>query len=145
MLSDRPSVIVIPTLSIMTIPVTINLPEEIYQRADRFARLANRDIASIITDTIVSSLPPMSTQIDQLPLIEQMSDRLVLELANSQMPPEQDMRLSELLAKQREGELAADEPQELEALMQIYNEGWLRKTVGLVEAVKRGLMDSMAA
>jgi hypothetical protein len=127
----------------MTIPVTINLPEEIYQRADRFARLANRDLVSIITDSIASSLPPISPQIDQLPPIEQMSDQLILELANSQMPSDQDLRLSNLLAKQREGELIGDEPQELEGLMQIYNEGWLRKTAGLVEAVKRGLMEPM--
>jgi hypothetical protein len=127
----------------MTIPVTINLPDEVYQRADRFARLANRDLASIITDTFVSSLPPISSKIDTLQPVGQMSDPAVLELANSSMPEPQDDRLSELLAKQREGELTLEEPQELESLMQIYNEGWLRKTAGLVEAVKRGLMEPM--
>jgi hypothetical protein len=127
----------------MTIPVTINLPDEVYQRADRFARLANRDLASIITDTFVSSLPPISSKIDTLQPVGQMSDPAVLELANSSMPEPQDDRLSELLAKQREGELTLEEPQELESLMQIYNEGWLRKTAGLVEAVKRGLMEPL--
>jgi hypothetical protein len=127
----------------MTIPVTINLPDEVYQRADRFARLANRDLASIITDTFVSSLPPISSTIDTLQPVGQMSDPAVLELANSSMPESQDDRLSELLAKQREGELTLEEPQELESLMQIYNEGWLRKTAGLVEAVKRGLMEPL--
>jgi hypothetical protein len=127
----------------MTIPVTINLPDEVYQRADRFARLANRDLASIITDTFVSSLPPISSHIDTLQPVDQMSDPAVLELANSTMPEPQDDRLSVLLAKQREGELTSEEPQELESLMQIYNEGWLRKTAGLVEAVKRGLMEPL--
>jgi hypothetical protein len=127
----------------MTIPVTINLPDEVYQRADRFARLANRDLASIITDTFVSSLPPISSKIDTLQPVGQMSDPAVLELANSSMPEPQDDRLSDLLAKQREGELTLEEPQELESLMQIYNEGWLRKTAGLVEAVKRGLMEPL--
>jgi hypothetical protein len=127
----------------MTIPVTINLPDEVYQQADRFARLANRDLASIITDTFVSSLPPISGKIDTLQPVGQMSDPAVLELANSSMPESQDDRLSELLAKQREGELMLEEPQELESLMQIYNEGWLRKTAGLVEAVKRGLMEPL--
>jgi hypothetical protein len=129
----------------MTIPVTLNLPDEIYQRAERFARLANRDLASILTDTVVSSLPPLSDQIDTLPSIEELSDRAILDLANSRLSEAQDLRLSELLGKQREGEMVGDEPQELEALMQIYNEGWLRKTAGLVEAVKRGLMEPMAA
>jgi hypothetical protein len=129
----------------MTIPVTLNLPDEIYQRAERFARLANRDLASILTDTVVSSLPPLSDQIDSLQSIEELSDQAILDLANSRLSEAQDLRLSELLEKQREGEMVGDEPQELEALMQIYNEGWLRKTAGLVEAVKRGLMEPMAA
>jgi hypothetical protein len=129
----------------MTIPVTLNLPDEIYQRAERFARLANRDLASILTDAVVSSLPPLSDQIDSLPPIEELSDWAILDLANSRLSEAQDLRLSELLGKQREGEMIGDEPQELEALMQIYNEGWLRKTAGLVEAVKRGLMEPMTA
>jgi hypothetical protein len=129
----------------MTIPVTLNLPDEIYQRAERFARLANRDLASILTDTVVSSLPPLSDQIDSLQSVEELSDRAILDLANSRLSEVQDLRLSELLDKQREGEMVGDEPQELEALMQIYNEGWLRKTAGLVEAVKRGLMEPMTA
>ncbi len=129
----------------MTIPVTLNLPDEIYQRAERFARLANRDLASILTDTVVSSLPPLSDQIDALPSIEELSDRAILDLAHSRLSEAQDLRLSELLGKQREGEMVGNEPRELEALMQIYNEGWLRKTAGLVEAVKRGLMEPMSA
>jgi hypothetical protein len=129
----------------MTVPVTLNLPDEIYQRAERFARLANRDLASILTDTVVSSLPPLSDQIDALQPIEELSDRAILDLANSRLSEAQDLRLSGLLEKQREGDLVGDEPEELEALMQIYNEGWLRQTAGLVEAVKRGLMEPMIA
>ncbi|PZO43114.1 MAG: hypothetical protein DCF15_22655 [Phormidesmis priestleyi] len=126
-----------------TIPVTINLPEEIYQRAERFARLINRDVSSVLADTVVSSLPPLSDQIDALPSVVEMSDRAVLELANSTLPEKQDWRLSELLEKQREDVLILEEQQELETLMQIYNEGWLRKTAGLVEAVNRRLMEPL--
>jgi hypothetical protein len=43
----------------MTIAVTIHLPDDLYQRAERFARLSNRDLASVITDTVQSLLPPM--------------------------------------------------------------------------------------
>ena len=126
-----------------TIPVTINLPEEIYQRAERFARLINRDVSSVLADTVVSSLPPLSDKIDALPSVVEMSDRAVLELANSTLPEKQDWRLSELLEKQREDVLILEEQQELEILMQTYNEGWLRKTAGLVEAVNRRLMEPL--
>jgi hypothetical protein len=127
----------------MTIPITLNLPDEIYQRADRFARLTNRDLASILTDTVASSLPPLSDHIDTLPPLAELSDQAILDLANSSLSAEQDAQLSDLLAKQRENQLDALDRQALEAMMQLYNEGWLRKTAGLVEAVNRGLMEPL--
>lgn len=80
---------------------------------------------------------------DPIQPMEQLSDRQVLELANSQMPPEQTARLSDLSAKQKAGLLTGSEPQELGILLQTYSEGWLRKTDGLIEAIKRGLMEPM--
>jgi hypothetical protein len=127
----------------MTIPITINIPEDLYQRAKRFAHLANRDIESVITDTMLSSLPPMGEHIDALQPIETLSDEEILELAHSQMEPEQDAQMSELLAKQRENELTESEAIALATLMQAYQEGWLRKTTALAEAVKRGLMEPL--
>ena len=112
----------------MTIAVTIHLPDDLYQRAERFARLSNRDLASVITDTVQSLLPPMGNHIDTLQPIETLSDQEVLILANSKMAPDQDSRMSLLLAHQRENELIEGEAQELQALMQIYQEGWLRQT-----------------
>jgi hypothetical protein len=127
----------------MTIPITINIPEDLYQRAQRFAHLANRDLESIITDTLLSSLPPMGAHIDALQPVETCSDEEILVLAHSQMKPDQDARMSELLAKQRENELTELEAINLAALMRTYQEGWLRKTAALAEAVKRGLMEPL--
>ncbi|MEL6556231.1 MAG: hypothetical protein AAFQ63_22655 [Cyanobacteria bacterium J06621_11] len=126
-----------------SVQVTISLPEDVYQRAERFSRLINRDLASVLADTVGSSLPPLSDQVEALPAITELSDQAVLTLASSTLSTQQDQRLSELLEKQREGELVGDDPHELEALMQVYNEGWLRKTAGVVEAVKRGLMSPL--
>ncbi|WP_292853887.1 hypothetical protein [Nostoc sp. NMS8] len=36
----------------MSTQIIITLPDYIYQRAEHFARLANRDVASILVDTI---------------------------------------------------------------------------------------------
>jgi hypothetical protein len=45
----------------MTIPITLNLPEDLYRRAERFARLANRDVQkTVLADTLTHSLPPIS-------------------------------------------------------------------------------------
>ena len=126
----------------MATQVTITLPDEIYQRAERFALLANRDIDSVIADTIGSSLSSMRSHFDSLEPIENLSNSQVIALSTLQMDPEQDSRLSELLEKQRERQLLANEPQELEILMQIYREALLRKTAALVETVKRGIQES---
>jgi hypothetical protein len=55
------------------------------------------------------------------------------------MAPEQDRRLSVLLQKQQERVLSAAEQTELLLLMQVYQEGVLRKAQALREAVRRGL------
>jgi hypothetical protein len=127
----------------MNIPVTIHLPDDIYRRAERFAHLANRDLSSILADTLTHSLPPISAQTDTFPPLADLSDQQVMALTQLEMEPAQDIRLSELLDKQQADTLNPQEPQELDYLMQIYREGLLRKATALAEAVKRGLMEPL--
>jgi hypothetical protein len=127
-------------LGVMSTKITITLPDEIYQRAERFARLANRDIASILADTLQLSIPPVSTEVNNLAPVSVLSDEQVLALTDLKMEPEQDTRLSELLDCQQAGTLSEDERPELQALMQIYQEGLLRKATALSEAIKRELI-----
>jgi hypothetical protein len=126
----------------MATEVTITLPDEVYQRAERFALLANRDLNSVLADTVGASLFSIQPHLTNLTPINLLADPEILALSNLQMDPDQDARLSELLEKQRERSLLSNEPQELEGLMQIYREALLRKTAALVEAVKRGLREA---
>lgn len=126
----------------MSTEITITLPDEVFQRAELFARLANRDVA-ILVDTILYSIPPISSKIATLEPISALSDEQVIALTELQMLPEQDARLSELLDKQQAGTLIESEFLKLQALMQIYQEGLLRKATALSEAVKRGLIESL--
>jgi hypothetical protein len=71
------------------------------------------------------------------------SDEQIIALTQLEMEPLQDALLSTLLDKQQAGELTNEEFRELESLMQIYQEGLLRKSAALVEAVKRGLMEPL--
>ena len=128
----------------MSTQVTITLPDEIYQRAELFARLANRDVASVLADTIQLSIPLVRPNILDLEPISDLSDEQVFALTELQMEPEQDARLSELLYRQQAGLLAEEERLGLQALMQIYQEGLLRKATALSEAVKRGLMEPLS-
>jgi hypothetical protein len=126
----------------MATEVTITLPDEVYQRAERFALLANRDLNSVLADTVGASLFSIQPHLTNLTPIDSLPDPEILALSNLQMDPDQDARLSELLEKQRERSLLSNEPQELEGLIQIYREALLRKTAALVEAVKRGLWEA---
>ncbi|HZG38854.1 MAG TPA: hypothetical protein VEZ50_09255, partial [Nodosilinea sp.] len=127
----------------MSTQVTITLPDDIYQRAQRFAHLANRDVASVLTDSILFSMPTVREEALMLPPIASLEDEEVIALTQLQMEPEQDQRLSWLLDRQQEGTLLQSEQLELQALMQIYQEGLLRKATALAEAVKRELIEPL--
>jgi predicted transcriptional regulator len=45
----------------MSIPVTINLSDEVYRRVEKFALLGNRDLSSILSDILAHSLPLIDT------------------------------------------------------------------------------------
>lgn len=74
------------------------------------------------------------------PPVARLSDREVLALAASKMDPIQNERLGQLQAKGKSVGLTTAERYELLALIQIYQQGQLRKSEGLAEAVKRGLI-----
>jgi hypothetical protein len=124
----------------MSTQVTITLTDDVYQKADRFARLANRDLASVLADTIQSSIPHISAAATILAPVSLLSDADVLALTALQMAPAEDMRLSELLDFQQAGILTDGDRSELQLLMQTYQEGLLRKATALSEAVKRKLI-----
>lgn len=60
------------------------------------------------------------------------------------MQPDQDVRISELLDRQQAGTLTESERPELRRLMQIHQEGLLRKATALSEAVECGLMKPLS-
>jgi predicted DNA-binding protein len=43
----------------MSRQVTVDLPDEIYRRAETLAQLTSRDVASVLADAISLSLPPL--------------------------------------------------------------------------------------
>ena len=125
--------------------VEIILPDEIYRRAERLAQLVSRDVADVLADTLTLSLPLVSPQTEMVQPVTELSDAEVLTLTELQMTPDQDRRLSTLLERQQAGQLSDSEGQELLALMQIYQEGLLRKAQALHEAVRRGLREPLAS
>lgn len=127
----------------MSTQITITLPDDVYQRAERFARLANRDLASILADTIQLSLLPIAEESLDFEPVSTLANEALLALTKLEMEPAQDSRLSELLDQQQAGLLSDNERSELQDLMQIYQRGLLRKATALSEAVKRGLIEPL--
>jgi hypothetical protein len=129
----------------MGVQIMVTLPDEAFRRADQLARLVGRTMPDLLADTIVLSLPAVSSAAEALRPVASLPDREVLALADQQMNSIQDRRLSLLLNKQQAGKLVEAERVELATLMQVYQEGLLRKAQALSEAVRRGLREPLKA
>ena len=123
----------------MTTRVMVTLHDEVYRRVEHLAALTQREVADLLADTITLALQPLAVSTESVPVITSLSDEEVLDLTELQMAPEQDRRLSALLQTQQERALSAAEQGEFVTLMQVYQEGLLRKAQALHEAVRRGL------
>ncbi len=125
--------------SIMTTQVTVTLPDETYRRAEHLAQLTGRNVADVLADTIGLSLQPLGAQPENAFPVADLSDADVLALAESQMDEGQERRFSDLLDRQQAGRLTDEERHALLALMQVYQDGLLRKAQAMREAVHRRL------
>ena len=120
----------------MSTQVVVTLPDNLYRSAERLAAGAQQPVQSVLTEVLITALTVWDAQ-DRS--VSALPDDAVLALCDSQMPPVQSKRLSQLLDKQQAGTLTPGERPELWALMHIYEAGQLRKAEALAEAVKRNL------
>lgn len=124
----------------MTDQITVTLPMEILQRAERLAHATNRSVDQLLAETIELSLRPLGKESCQEESMAEWSDSRIVEVAeDSGFSTEADHRLSELLHRQQAGSLTEAERPELTALMELYQNQLLRKAQALREAVRRGL------
>jgi len=119
---------------------TVNLSENAYNLVSGIAQITEKTIDEVIEETLENRFAKEVEFLKKSVALS--SDEEVLELANFQMREKQSNRLSGLLTKNGEGALTDDEKEELRGLMQINRLNDLRKAIGIVEAVKRGLIKS---
>ena len=133
----------------MNKPITLNLPENVYNRALGLAQLIGRDLTDVLIEAIslsLSSTSPLKESDRHFSeSVKSLDDREVMAMSELQMESEQDLRLSQLLSKQQAGTLTEAERPELWTLMQIYQTLLLKKAVALREAVSRGLREPLEA
>ncbi len=127
----------------MSTQVVVTLPDEVYASARRLADLMHREVAEVLAEALRIALPGLRSASDPGRPVEALSDADVLAVADLQLPPEQDGRLSMLLDRQQAGIMGEGERAELGALMQAYQEVLLRKARAIEEAVRRGLREPL--
>ena len=117
--------------------VTISLPDKVFANVANLASKTHRRVDEIIVEKIEREF---SLDVEDLEKqIAVCSDREVVELSNLQMPEKQDRRLSFLLQKQGEKDLAKSERKELWKLMETSRLTTLKKAFALRELSRRGL------
>ena len=117
--------------------VTISLPDRIFANLSSVAHKSHRQIDEIIVERIEREF-----SVDAESLASQIavcSDKEILMLAELQMLPKQDSRLSNLLQKQGEKDLTTNEQKELWKLMELNRLTTLKKAFALREISRRGL------
>ena len=127
----------------MSTQVTLTLPDALWERAGVLAQRTGRDVADLLAETIELSLNPLGGCPAERPL-DTWPDQDVLVAVDAQLPAAEDQRLTDLLDRQQAGTLSAAQQAELQALMQAYQDGLLRRAQALREAVRRGLRERPA-
>lgn len=111
--------------------VVLKLPEPVAQSAREVADRTQQSVEEVLVEWLGKAAA-------ELP-VASLSDAQVLALCNIEMEPEQQTELSQLLAKYREGTITPSERERLDALMQLYRRGLVRKAEAWKVAVTRGL------
>lgn len=126
----------------MSAEVTLTLTDTVFERAQLWAQHSGRPVDEFLAAALELSLSPLGEAPKRAEL---WSDDEVLSGCEAKMGEVDDLRLSELLERQRESHLAESDAAELRRLMFIYQEGLLRKAMALREAIRRGLREPLAS
>lgn len=117
--------------------LTVNLSDQAAQQAAALAALEGREVGEYVATIVEEKLLEDPEQ--ELKVLASLSDEDVLAVADLKMPADEAARMSDLLDRNREGQLQPGEKEELDELMRDCMQGTLKKAMGLAEAVRRGL------
>jgi hypothetical protein len=115
----------------MTQKITLELSDSLTQKIKGIALKQEQSLEELVINLIEQGA-------SQFPL-ELLSDGEILSLCDQEMSEQEQVQLSELLAKQREETLNGNEQQQLTNLMQIYRQGLIQKAKATQIAVDRNL------
>jgi hypothetical protein len=123
-------------------PITLSMPEAIYQRAKHAADLLQKPMEEVIVDTLASTLPLLddvpAEMASEVAAMAQLSDEALQGLANGTMLVERQALLHQLLEQQGQGALAEPAQRELASLMAEYGRSMLRRAKAVALLLARG-------
>lgn len=104
--------------------VTLNLPDNIYQRLKRIAQTMQRPLEEFLVDAVTTALPLLDDlppeMMDDMVALALLNDEALWRVARSTLSSADQERLDSLLDKQGREALAAIEQQELDQLLSEY-------------------------
>jgi hypothetical protein len=127
--------------STMSKQVTLTLSDDLCKQAERWASITQQDLQDALIDALCIALTFASDAPLSSNPIASLSDGEVLARCKIEMDSLQAQRLSRLLRKQCEGMLSAEERRELDTLIHVRNQIWVRQSEAMEEAKRRGLRE----
>ena len=107
-----------------TQPVTLHLPDKIYQRVRQTARTLQRPLQDFLVDALATALPLLDDlppeMADDMSTLALLNDTALWRAAQSSLSPSSQERLDLLLDKKGQGVLTVKGQQELDQLLKEY-------------------------
>ena len=105
----------------MSRTVTIQLPDSALERFQRGAAAAGKDLEQFLADRLLEALPSMSVEApselrDELQALETVDDKSLQQVAQSQLPHDEQRQYERLAAQQADHVLSVDDQQKLHRL-----------------------------
>ncbi len=115
--------------------IIIEISEQVWRRANILAEQNKRKPEDVLGEWLEETVAETR--------IEDLTDEEILALAESKFNDEQQTNFSRLLEMNRENSLSQTDKAALDAMMRTYENGLLRKSKALREAVKRRIIVSI--
>ena len=123
-------------------PITLHLPDTLYQKAQRMALSLSRSLEEVLVDAVATALPPLvglpQELADDLADLAFLSDAELWKIAREKLPPEHYQQADSLLAKKGRETLTADEQRTLDQLTADYESLILKRGQAAVLLQSRG-------
>lgn len=115
--------------------VSLDLPEELYERVNRVAQDTNRPVERVLLESLDLLFGDSA---DVMESLDSYSDEQLWAVVYRQFAWPYDTRLRELTAQSKERQLTDDEGTELEKLVRLWDQYVLHRTQALVLLKQRG-------